>query len=91
MGFHPEGVGQFSPGQRPGNSRKVIRTLKGCDNARASMNLSHPFRVRADLHSQPGALPRAKLSHPFGVNTPDKKMCRVARLRRGEVAEGSKR
>ena len=33
-GFHPEGVGQHSPGQRPGLRMGRVCTLKGCDNAR---------------------------------------------------------
>ncbi|MBA4188090.1 MAG: hypothetical protein C0467_08725 [Planctomycetaceae bacterium] len=31
LGFHPEGVGQHSPGRSAGNKAPLQRTLKGCD------------------------------------------------------------
>ena len=80
--LHPEGVGQESPGQRPG--RVEEHEIPGPERARENdglvsikRGLTHepvsPFqgeREPRDADREPGALPLAFLWHPFRVKNP---------------------
>src|SRR5688572_19266386 len=61
----PEGVGQFSPGQRPGLRDILEWHPEGVRYA----GVSQAFSLEDTYDREPRALPWAKLSDPFGVKT----------------------
>jgi len=66
----PKGLGQASPGQRPGFQRKNGEALKGRDHAgapRYTPPWSRPFRAESFFCIVPRALPWAGLFQPFGL------------------------
>ncbi len=62
--------GQHIParGNAPGKNSREKGALKGRDILNSCVSMYRPFRAPLTLFTFPGALPRANMSNPFGVN-----------------------
>jgi DNA polymerase III alpha subunit len=68
--FTPKGCDSLARGNAPGSEGQFSASLKGWDNEHVAALQA----ARTQL-TQPGALPRAKLSHPFGVKAAPVQVC----------------